>query len=212
MGETVPPDQHFARVADHAAWLTSGRSRLASADLIWPRVEQIFADMRAVNACRRAMMHQALEQHPNDPQALATAAAIAPPHQPIPLPVLMELKGFADSYLLMAGYAVENFLKAVRVKRLTRERKPIRFKGPDRIPSGHKYVDLARIELGDISDAERQLLDRLAVFVRWAGRYPVSKEPPTIEEGHWVGHASNEKPLVDALCQRLIQKYESIVL
>jgi hypothetical protein len=76
----------------------------------------------------------------------------------------------------MARYGVENLLKAIRVKRLAIEGKPIAFGGcPDRIPRSHSnYVEMAEMELpGQLSDREKLVLRRLSLFVRWAGRYPV---------------------------------------
>jgi hypothetical protein len=208
---TVPPDQHFARIADHEAWLQTGRALLKSAERVWARVDQLFADIGAISAQRREAIRRAISEHQGDPEALQAVFASVPPMMPTPLPVIVELGGFGNAYFLLAGYAVENILKAIRVKRLRREQKPVTFgAGDDRLPGRHRYVDMARVELGDVRDEEVVLLKRLELFVTWGGRYPVAKEPPRIADANGLSLGSNDKANVDALCQRLIDKYQAI--
>ena len=125
---------------------------------------------------------------------------------------LTDLLGYCNTYLLNAGYAVENFLKAVRIKRLSLVQRKVEFgSGSDRIPATHTgYVEMARVELGSLTADEVSLLRRLALFVRWVGRYPMPKQPPPIDEVNGVERNPQDKAEVDALCQRLIDKYESL--
>jgi hypothetical protein len=207
---TVPPDIHFARVANYDAWLHTGKDLLASAGLIWTRVAQVFGDLQA-SAPRRQLPTEVVATADGD-QAALQAALAALPMLRLPAAMLSELAGHGNSYMLMAGYAVENLLKAICVKRLSLKGIPkIGFGGgPDQIPPRHEYVNFAIRELGDITDDERALLERLSVFVKWAGRYPVDKNPPPIEELQGPGFSGNDHEKVSAFCQRLIEKYESL--
>jgi hypothetical protein len=77
-------------------------------------------------------------------------------------------------FFLLAGLAVENFLKAIIVKRLLAGGKPVTeadvlviFRGK------HDLTVLSQRADVKLTPAERELLERLSTFVNWAGRYPV---------------------------------------
>ena len=196
-------DQYKARLRDHAAWLRTGRSLIASADLLWPKLQATWDQMSADSAAAK----EAYER--GGPVELIR---VVQQRKPLPITVLTDHAGFGASYLLMAGYGVENLLTAIRVKRLAIEGKPIAFGGgADRIPKSHSnYVEMAEAEqIGQLSDREKSVLRRLSLFVRWAGRYPVSIEPPPLDE--WDRYVDKtDKDDVDAHCRRLVERYESL--
>ena len=97
---------------------------------------------------------------------------------PIPLSV-MKGSEYQNTFLMLYGFAIENFSKAYAVTQLnTAERIVLRLgKYPGRLKS-HRIKDLVAKELGYKLDLqEDELLMRLEAAVTWAGRYPVSTGP-----------------------------------
>jgi hypothetical protein len=86
-------------------------------------------------------------------------------------------------YYLVAGFSVESFIKALWVKQhyprageyassvLTETQLPGELRGHNLVALAKK----AKIEL--VTWGETDLLKRLSVYVRWAGRYPVATKP-----------------------------------
>jgi hypothetical protein len=106
---------------------------------------------------------------------------------------------------------VENFLKAVRIKRLLGEGKSVEFgRGRDRIPPNHHYVDFAGVELGDLSEQEVDLLNRLTLFVTWAGRYHVARKSLPIDALNARKFYGRDRQQIHTLCQRLIERYDAL--
>jgi hypothetical protein len=77
---------------------------------------------------------------------------------------------------LIGGYALENLLKAVRVKQLQESGEPIFMKGRLRRDlTGHNLVALATAARVPLAKHERFLLERLTVTINWGGRYVAPK-------------------------------------
>ena len=75
---------------------------------------------------------------------------------------------------MLAGLAVENLLKALIVKRMHAENRPVTEGNVLRLERGrHSLVALSRSAQITLSSEEREVLARLSTFVQWAGRYPV---------------------------------------
>ena len=78
---------------------------------------------------------------------------------------------------LLAGYALENLLKAVRVKQLRDAGAPIVVKGKlTKELTGHDLVKLASASAVPVARHERFLLERLTVTIMWGGRYSAPKD------------------------------------
>src|SRR5205823_5069741 len=71
------------------------------------------------------------------------------------------LRSFTQSYMLLAGLAVENLIKSKWYA-----------SNPTRAVRGHALLELANQVVPDLSADEADVLERLEVYVRWAGRYP----------------------------------------
>lgn len=96
--------------------------------------------------------------------------------------------------LMLAGFAIENILKAF----LVANRNPLNSKGRFEFAT-HKLLKLATNAQLAVSSDEARLLERLEEFVAWAGRYPVpltseAMRPRTLATGgfapvtyHFVG-------------------------
>jgi len=88
-----------------------------------------------------------------------------------------KLRYFAPFFLL-AGLSVENALKALIIRSAIATGAPPR-NGAAALglfpTQGHSLLDLARCARVSLSSGERKLLERLSVFVTWAGRYPIPK-------------------------------------
>jgi hypothetical protein len=79
-------------------------------------------------------------------------------------------------YMLLTGFAFENVLKAIAVKRgllRTANQKLIFDTKLKREKGGHSLTALSRDLQLKLTLAERQYLRRLEEYIRWAGRYPV---------------------------------------
>jgi hypothetical protein len=138
------------------------------------------------------------------------------PISSVSLVAIMDFIACSGAYMMNAGYAVENFLKAVRVKRLTIEGIPVCFnrtrqKIRNQIPTAHEYVSFAREELDDeLTTSELALLDRLQIHVEWAGRYPVCLSPDPVNQEKAVWRFSQDRREVVEFCQRLKEKYKAL--
>ena len=97
------------------------------------------------------------------------------------IPRLADLSDAADvdlrlrgPFFLLAGLAVENLLKALIVKRMQAENRPVTEGNVLKLERGrHNLLALSGRAQITLSSEEREVLARLSTFVRWAGRYPV---------------------------------------
>lgn len=123
---------------------------------------------------------------------------------------------FGTAFLLF-GYAFENAIKGLIAQRLVAERKPARDEKGKQIgiPSaGHKLSELATSDVGlDLDPDEESLLERLAEYVYWAGRYPMMKDAGGFRAGQLVPktamHPDTDRPLVDALFEKIVANYDA---
>jgi hypothetical protein len=97
----------------------------------------------------------------------------------------------APVYMMLAGLALEALVKGIIVAR-----------EPHRIGRGtssqklmlewgareHLSTDLVRRAGRKLTTEEGAVVDRLAMFVRWAGRYPVPKDPSELGPGWGESH------------------------
>jgi hypothetical protein len=79
---------------------------------------------------------------------------------------------FHGIYLMLAAYAVENYLKAAIVSKNGWSPSDIASKLPSQLKS-HNLLQLAEVLQLTLSAEELELLERAAVYAIWAGRYPV---------------------------------------
>ena len=78
---------------------------------------------------------------------------------------------------LLGGYALENLLKAVRVKQLGAAGEPIFVNHRLRLElTRHGLVALAKAAGVPLARHEKFLLERLTVTINWGGRYQAPKE------------------------------------
>ena len=116
-------------------------------------------------------------------------------------------------YMLLVGLAVENLAKAVHVARTQSA------VGGDRLAKDLKtrsLLDLLR-RVGLELDDEAYLVERLEVFVTWAGRYPtplklddyLPRTQPSGGSGPLTGFHSTDPERVEALVERLTLTIES---
>ena len=107
---------------------------------------------------------------------------------------------FATAFLLF-GYAIENLLKGLIVQA-----------GGNR--TGHNLSELAKEAkvMNELDKDEQELLKRLTVHVRWAGRYPVAlaKEREGIPPGSIMPYAMLHPKTDAALVEQLFARLESL--
>jgi hypothetical protein len=92
--------------------------------------------------------------------------------------------GLQQTYIMLIGFAIENFLKGVLVSKDQEHFKKITLE-LRRLPKAlqsHKLVELAEKLNLQIGDKERTLLAKLEDHLLWAGRYPVPTKPSTYEQ------------------------------
>jgi hypothetical protein len=191
--------------------METGHGLLAAADLIWPMVEQGFAAARRARQNGRLCVElRLLRKAGLLPAGLVPflEQAEATMREPFDIDPLFK---YSPAFHLTSGYAIENFLKAVRVKRLTLTGASIKFgrASNDAIPTDHSYKEFARVELVTLSGDEAELLDRLSMFVTWAGRYPVTKKPEDMPATGTSTTAADHE-LVHRLAKRIGDAYESL--
>lgn len=157
----------FRRAAeDSRAWLERGEALLLSADVLWERVQPLACALR-----------------------IEMDAVAAPPEIPLaPMPAdVRALWAHVPAFYLLAGYGIENLLKAVHVKRriaaghgvvnIVNAVKAKLFG----VPTNHDYVDLARKLSLAVDPAEAALL-------RWLSRlgalgWTIPRRPRTRRKG-----------------------------
>jgi hypothetical protein len=91
-------------------------------------------------------------------------------------------------YLMLAGLAIENLVKAIYIHRqydvINDESGQLKKWGGN----GHKIADMVRALQVSLNHKEWSLLERLQVHIEWAGRYPIPKNyvgllPKKIDSG-----------------------------
>ncbi|WP_343548012.1 hypothetical protein [Ralstonia sp.] len=97
--------------------------------------------------------------------AIAFFTAVARGHA---LPLEQKVQG---SYMMIAAFAVENLLKAIIAKRTLPQDAAQTMGLPSELKT-HDVVKLADMARVPLTDAGRDLLQRLTYFAVWAGRYP----------------------------------------
>jgi hypothetical protein len=133
--------------------MSSARNLLAASDQLWQSVQ---ADLQA-----RSSVSSNTGSH----------ADITESHGP-GRPFLQH----AAAYLMIAGFAVENGLKAILVQCQQAAATRVR-RGELAVASELLTHDLRRLAADagiSMSAAEGELLDRLRAYLMWAGRYPVA--------------------------------------
>jgi hypothetical protein len=89
--------------------------------------------------------------------------------------IFEEAFAYNPRHVMLAGYAIENLLKgllvAVQPERWVFEHRDKLLSWPS---GGHDLVQLAKEASVSLTEKEEQLLDRIEVYVLWAGRYPVA--------------------------------------
>jgi hypothetical protein len=188
-------DRHRELISDSTAWLATGKRLLASADLVW------------------APAAKALE----DFAELGRRAEAAGGFLDVDARSILTDMSHGAVFRLLAGYAIENLLKGVRVRRLRLNGERVTNDKGELVglPLSHKYVEFARQEFKQsnltLSIMEEQLLRRLSLAVRWAGRYPIDRNPPPSND--WLaglGSVSTDRDDAHALAKRIIELHDSL--
>ncbi len=81
---------------------------------------------------------------------------------------------FSEAYMLLMGFSFENLLKGIILGRDQFD-KTVKIKG------GHGVVEMADAVTVLNSD-ERDLLERIQIYLLWAGRYQIPKNPKQYHE------------------------------
>ena len=183
-------DDYREAASNSDSWVNSGLDLLASADLLWPEVEKGFQLWHEWSAAARTLGpdgrlnvdYDALRRHTRH----------------------------GGAFLLLAGYAIENLLKAVRVRRRVIAGEPItednRLVG---VPTDHAYATFARIELGTLSVIETDVLNRLSRAVIWTGRYPIDKRADRTD-WFWQGFVSSDYDQIHRIATRLVELHKTL--
>lgn len=118
-------------------------------------------------------------------------------------------------YMFLMGYAIENLLKAI-----------LMVQHPEYFRATEKMTDIQSHNLASlsvrcrivVSEEERKLLDRLAMYIDWAGKYPVpllsTKMPPLKSDDEWIhlGEAfrgRDQQNAINSFWRRLLDELEA---
>ncbi len=138
---------------DPERWMSSARSLLAASEELWVSVEADLSTRQSPVANGGGDHADVAESHSAGKPFLQHAAV----------------------FLMIAGFAIENALKALRVKQAKPGLTAARTSGV--VSKDLLTHDLRRLatEAGvTLSPAENALLERLQAYLTWAGRYPVA--------------------------------------
>lgn len=182
-------NKHFALSAEPKWWAHNASVLMKSADLLWAEF------MRPVFEVSK------LPHGSPDIEKVLLESSSKPNHG---LPAL-----------LLSGLAVENILKAIRLKQWTAERKsPVANGKLDLYFTRHNLLDYARHTKVALTSDDEQLLLRLRQCVEWTGRYPVAtvaaKDMKTLRLGPFRVVASQDYYQVHSLFPRLEELYRTL--
>ena len=137
-------------------------------------------------------------------------------HEPQTRPgVRLQMLACVRGYMLLTGFAFENVLKAIAVKRgllRTTSQKLIFDPKLKREKGGHSLTAFSRDLQLKLTLAERQYLKRLEEYTRWAGRYPVPLNSGEYADSHSGGRLSfttDDPRMGDVLFDKLSDLVES---
>ena len=180
--ELVLPPINFEREAsDPDRWWATGADLLAAAALIWPQVSRGL-DRVGFTIVKSLRPEQAAQ--------------------------IYEPLRYRGPFFLLAGLAVENCLKAVIVGRMKRSNETLAAILATVVGGQHRLLPLCAKANIALADRERELLNRLTMYVQWAGRYPVAttKKRTVGELATKVDDLEN----VHAFLGRVGQEYKSL--
>jgi hypothetical protein len=191
--------------ADSSKWLEVGRRLLLSADALWDQSADYFKAMEEM-----IRLAELAEQQRGD-----RTGAIPVECRPELEQRFMKGTHHLPAFRLLSGYALENLLKGVHVRRrrLAGERVVTEDGKLFGIPKDHDLVVLAENVLGksEVSTDDAFLLNRLSIATNWAGRYPVALANPSIDELYRAhGTLSDERETVHQFAARIIQTHDSL--
>jgi hypothetical protein len=149
-----PYDSTFKAAAENGdLWMSSARSLMRAADLLWRSVSADLAGKTPPVGGHHADVSQHHEQRVFGGPFLVHAAP----------------------FLMLAGFAVENGLKAMHVKKAQAGATTSKSGTIKLSPTLHTHNlrHLAATAGISLSVDDTALLDRLTEFLEWAGRYPV---------------------------------------
>lgn len=174
-------EQELRRRANDAdTWLLSSSRLQASANVIWREAAQAYDDFVT-----------------NDLPGAKTDAE-------------RRLGMYTASHLLLAGYAVENAVKAIRVKQFAAAGKQAVAKNHVHIDNEldtHDTVALTAAAGVALSRPQRALLERLQQYVMWSGRYPI---PKRVDTATWEVAFGDDGSRCDELLETLRNFYKSL--
>jgi len=177
--------------SDSTVWLQAGKRLLATADLLWVSIAEKFERLNAISESIQA----GREVVDDDLETWELTEAPA--------------------FRLLAGYAIENFIKAVHVRKASLRGEAITTADGELVGlrQDHDLEQLARQVLGDstLSGSELFFLKILTLAVRWAGRYPTGiKRPSRIDFMRASGTGSADSKQVHELADRILQIHDSL--
>jgi hypothetical protein len=202
----VDLERHRQYAADSTAWLTTGQRLLSSADVLWSASTDYF---EAVNRAFELAF-------PRTSDEVRTSDGVRTVDLPAEIEAeLLEGPSHALAFLLLAGYAIENLLKAVHVRRkvLAGELVVDADGALIGISMTHNLSELARrvFGVGELSEGEQQILRRLSLIATWSGRYPVARRMP--DSNDWIAafaSSGNDHREIHNLCERVIRLHASL--
>jgi len=123
---------------------------------------------------------------------------------------------YLEAYMLLIGFAFENLLKAIAVKRglITVGGKGLKFDSSltgKRARAGHGLTEIACTLQLQLTPEEQKHLKRIEEFSYWAGRYPIPKELSTYVDSHSGGNLSLVIPTDSKMTDRLFDKLSRLI-
>jgi hypothetical protein len=143
---------NFDDAKDPVAWQNVSKRLLVSAEILWAPLEEAIAIAKKDAAERTAAETQRFS----------------------------ELADQFGAFFVIAGLAVENALKAAILRRTIRNGAVIDsgLAALKVLPTtDHNLVLLADKAGVALTPGTTRLLERLSIYVKWAGRYPIPKDP-----------------------------------
>ena len=182
-------EDYFRSTAnDPTYWFKSAESLWAAAELIWVKVRDAHALLPSIEAFRDGTYAQG-----DNLRKLEESDRLH--------------RRFVGPALLLSGYALENVLKAIKVKHAARTGcAPPVATGATTLDRTFKTHDLSALadDIGfPLGQHDSDLLRRLTTFILWAGRYPVDSCVDYPRRGPDAGTSSTDADDVASLFSRL---------
>lgn len=120
-----------------------------------------------------------------------------------------EIMGLWNSYFLLIGFALENLIKGLSVEK---HREAIDYTEIfqsywQQHAKGHGISNIAKDNIDNLTDEEIAILEKLEIYLVWAGRYPTAQtQNRYIKEVNNLNYKSRDPEIINSMFLKIKEK------